>query len=290
MENFEYLEPRTLAEACECLDKYEEAKILAGGLSLILLMQNNFITPKYLINLKTVPNLANIEYDGESGVRIGALVTDQDVIESPIIGEKYPLLVEAGRKIASIGIRNQGTIGGNICHAEPSADFPPALIALNAHLKIVSSKGQRTIPVKELFVDYLESSLEPNEVLTEIGIPVPLPNAGWSFLELNRTSNSTAIVSVAATISLDSGGRCQEASLALGGAGLTPIKVSNISDILTGQKVGSNLVEAVALEAQRVCNPLSDVYGSTEYRREMVKVMTARALKEAMARAKPISS
>lgn len=290
MKDFEYLEPRTVAEVCEFLDKYEEAKLLAGGSSLVNLMKTNLVTPGYLINLKTVPDLASIEYDNKSGTRIGAMVTDQDVIESPVIGERYPLLVEAGRHIASVGIRNQSTIGGNICHADPSADFPPALIALNAHVKIVSSKGQRTIPVEELFVDYLECALEPNEVLTEIEIPKPLPGSGWSFLELNKTSNSAAVVSVAAIINLDSDGRCQQASLALGSAGNTPIKVGKISDILIGQRVDSNLIEAVALEAQRVCNPISDVFGSAEYKRKMVKVLTTRALNEAVARAKAISS
>lgn len=284
MIDFEYLEPKTLEEACKLLDEHEEAKILAGGASLIMLLKNNLIAPRYLINLKTVPDLANIEYN-DGGARIGALVTHQEVIESPIIGEKYPLLVEAGSKIASIGIRNRGTIGGNICHADPTADFPPALIALNARLKIGSSKGQRTIPVEELFVDYLESSLEPDEVLTEIGLPAPLPHTGWSFLELNKTSNSVAVVSVAATISLDSGGRCQQANLALGSAGLTPIKVHKTGESLASQKITPTLIEKVASEAQDVCNPISNVYGSAEYKREMVKVLTARALKQALERA-----
>ena len=289
MEDFKYLEPRTLEELCGLFDKHEEAKVLAGGASLIVLLKNNLVAPRYLIDLKTVPNLANIEYDDKSGARIGALVTHQEVIESPVIGEKYPLLVEAGLNIAAIGIRNRGTIGGNICHAEPSADFPPALIALNARLKIVSSKGQRTIPVEELFVDYLESSLEPNEVLTEIEIPAPPPHTGWSFLELNKTYNSVAVVSVAATVSLDSGGRCQQTSLALGNAGLIPIKVNQIGEILASPKISPNLIEKVALEAQRVCNPISNVYGSAEYKREMVKILTARALNQALERAQKTS-
>ena len=290
MEDFEYLEPRTVAEVCEFLDKYEEAKLLAGGLSLVNMMKTNLVTPRYLINLATVSDLANIEDDNEGGVRIGAMVTNQDVIDSPIIGDRYPLLVEAGRHIASVGLRNQGTIGGNICHADPSNDFPPPLIALNAQVKLVSSEGQRTIPVEELFVDFLEPAIEPNEVLTEIAIPAPLPGAGWSFLELNKTTNSAGVVSVATIINLDSDGRYRQASLALGSAGDTPIKVSNTSDILIGQRVDSNLIEALALEAQRVCNPISDVFGSEEYKRKMVKVLTTRASNEAVAKAKAISS
>lgn len=271
------------------LDKYEETKILAGGVSLIVLMKNNLVAPEYLINLKTVPNLVNIEYDSESGARIGALVTQQDVIESPIIREKYPLLVDAGSKIAFIGVRKQGTIGGNICHADPGADFPPALIALGTRVKIVSSKGQRTIPVKELFVDYLESSLEPNEILTEIEIPAPLPNTGCCFFELNKTSNSAGIISVAATITLDSDGKCQQASLALGSAGLTPIDIEQTGKILAGQTISSNLIEEVSLEARMVCNPISNVYGSAEYKREMVGVLVTRALNQALASAEAIS-
>jgi len=288
MRDFGYLEPQTLQEACELLDKHcgedGEAKILAGGVSLAVLLKNNLVAPRYLINLKTVPNLDNIEYNSGSGARIGALAKEQSVIDSPIIRERYPILAEAGLKIGYLAIRNQGTIGGNICHADPTADFPPALIALKARLKIISSKGERTIPIEKLFVDYIESSLEPTEILTEIEIPAPVPRTGWSFLELNKTSNSSAIVSVATIISLDKGGRCQQAGLALGSVGLTPINVSKIGEIVMGKEVGSNLIEEVALEAQNVCDPIFDVYGSSEYKREMVRVMTVRALNQALTR------
>lgn len=286
MRYFEYLEPRTLSEACEFLDTYPEAKILAGGLSLINLLKIDLVTPRYLINLKTVPGLTNIEFSVDKGATVGALVTDQDVIESPIICGRYPLLVEAGRKIASLAIRSQGTVGGNICHADPSADFPPALIVLNSRLKAVSSKGQRIVPIEDFFVDYLESVLETSEILTEIEIPAPLPNTGWSFLELNKTWNSATVVSVAATISLDSGGKCGAARLALGGSGLTPIKVTSASDILIDKEVNPNLVEEVSLEAQKICNPISNVFGSADYKREMVGILTTRAMNEALERAK----
>ncbi|MFC2047478.1 FAD binding domain-containing protein [Chloroflexota bacterium] len=286
MRYFKYLEPRTLEDACEHLDIHGEAKILAGGLSLINLVKNDLITPKYLIDLKTVSGLTNIEHTIDGGAKIGALVTDQDVIESPIICSKYPILVEAGRRIASIAIRNHGTIGGNVCHADPSADFPPALIVLDARLKVVSSKGQKIIPIEEFFVDYLESSLEPSEILAEIEVPAPLPNTGWSFIELNKTYNSAAVVLVAAIISLDSSGICRAARLALGSSNLTPIRVISASDILTDQEVTPNLIKKVALEAQRVCNPISNVFGSADYKKEMVGILTTRALNEALEKAK----
>ena len=290
MENFEYIEPKTLTEVCQLLGKNEEAKIMAGGSSLIMLMKNNLVTPDHLINLKTVSGLDNITYDSKNGARIGALATHQEVIDSPVIREYYPLLAEAGLKIASVGIRNQGTIGGNICHADPAADFPPALIALNATLKIVNSEGQRTMPVEALFIDYLESSLAHDEVLAEIQIPAPLPRTGWSFMELNKTSNSVAVVSVAAVISLESDGKCRQTNLVLGSAGMTPIKVEKATGILAGRKISPELIEKVAMEAQGISKPISNVYGSAEYKREMVRVLSSRALKQAISRAEAISS
>ena len=249
-----------------------------------MLMKNNLVTPGHLINLKTVPGLNNITYDSKNGARIGALATHQEVIDSPVIRQHYPLLAEAGLKIASVGIRNQGTIGGDICHADPAADFPPALIALNGTLGIVSPGGRRTMPVEELFIDYLESSLAHDEVLAEIQIPAPLPRTGWSFLELNKTSNSVAVVSVAAVISLESDGKCRQANLVLGSAGMTPIRVEKAAGILVGQKVSPELIEKATVEAQGISNPISDVYGSAEYKREMVKVLSTRALKQALSR------
>ncbi|MBI4286021.1 MAG: xanthine dehydrogenase family protein subunit M [Chloroflexi bacterium] len=285
MREFEYLEPATLEEACAMLDSHEEAKVLAGGASLMVLMKNRLVAPAYLVNLKTIPGLDNIEYHSEGGARIGALVTHQNVIESPVIRERCPLLAEAGARIASAAIRDQGTIGGNICHADPGADFPPALIALGARLKIFSSQGSREIPVDELFVDYLQPSLQPNEVLTEIEIPPPLPRTGWSFLELNKTSNSIGVVIVAVTVGLGSDGKCRQLRVALGSAGMTPIRVRVAEDLAVGRELGSGLIAEIAQEAQKASSPVANVYGSAEYKREMVRVMTARALAQARERA-----
>lgn len=285
MNNFEYLEPRTVAEACQLLDQHgEDAKLLAGGLSLINMMKTDLVMPGYLINLKTVSELDYIRDNGKSGIAIGALTTDQDIIESPVVVEKCPLLVEAGRRIGFVAIRSHGTIGGNLCHGDPSADFPPALIALGAQVKAVSSSGERVIPVEELFVDFVETSLRPNEVLTEVRIPLQPPGTGWSFQELNNTANSPAVVSVAAAITLDREGKCRRAGLGLGSAGVTPLEV-DMDDILVGQKLSADLVRQAAARAQELCSPIPNLFGSSEYKYDMVGVLTRRALNEAASRA-----
>lgn len=284
MQNFEYIEPKTVQEACALLAKYDNAKVLAGGASLMVLLKNKLLFPDQLINLKTVVGLNRIEKDPQGGLSVGALCRQREIELSPIVKERCEVLAEAASKIASPPIRNMGTIGGNICHSEPSADLPPALIALNAKLKVAGSKGSRTIPVHEFFTDYYENILEPDEILTEIQIP-PLPSAaGEAYLKLSKTTNSAAIVGLAAVISLDGKGICTYAGVGVGGAASTPLLIAEAGG-LVGKSIDSSLIEDVASAAAKQSRPISDVYASAEYRREMVDVLTKRALGKALKKA-----
>lgn len=284
MQNFEYIEAKTVQEACALLAKYDNAKVLAGGASLMVLLKNKLLFPDQLINLKTVVGLNRIEKDPQGGLSVGALCRQREIELSPIVKERCGVLAEAASKIASPPIRNMGTIGGNICHSEPSADLPPALIALKAKLKVVGSKGSRTIPVHEFFTDYYENILEPDEILTEIQIP-PLPSAaGEAYLKLSKTTNSAAIVGVAAVISLDAKGICTYAGVGVGGAASTPLLIAEAGS-LVGKSVNSSLIEDVASAAAKQSRPISDVYASAEYRREMVDVLTKRAVGKALKKA-----
>ncbi len=284
MREFEYLEPKTVREATLFLKANRGAKILAGGASLMVLIKNRLITPSFLVNLKTVSGLNEIFWGEKEGLRIGALNRHRDILRSKIIEQYAPILIEAASKIATPPIRNMGTIGGNICHAEPSSDFPPSLIAMEAKLRIVSSEGERMIPIEDFFVDFYESILSEDEILLEIQIP-PLPKrSGATYIKLDKITNSMSIVGVASVISLDEQGKCTFAGLGLGGVGPTPFKVKKAKEILLGERIEDSHIDQVAKEAQKASDPVTDIYASAEYRREMVYVLTRRALKEALKR------
>lgn len=285
MENFEYLEPKTVQEACVLLAKSGNAKVLAGGASLVVLLKNKLIFPDELINLKTIPGLDRIELGPQGELRIGALCRHRDIDSSPLIQRRFEILAEAASRIASPPIRNMGTIGGNICHAEPSADFPPALIALDATLRITGSKKSRTIPIDEFFTDYYENVLEPDEILTEILIP-PLPSSsGGAYLKLDKTTNSVAIVGVGAVIGLDRKGNCAYAGLGVGGAASTPFAIKEVTTFV-GKPIDNSSIEAVASAAVKQSETISNVHASEEYRREMVGVLVKRAIIRALERAR----
>ncbi len=281
MDYFEYVEPKTVNEACEFLKQHGEAKILAGGASLVVLQKNNFIRPSHLVNLKTIPGLDNIEQD-EEGLRIGALNRHRDILSSPVVRKFCPVLVEAASKIATPPIRNMGTIGGNVCHGDPAADFPPSLIALGAKVRLVSDEGERIVPIETFFVDYYETVLSQAEILTEICIPPLSPRSSGSYITLDQVTNSIAIVAVAAVLSLDDDGACTYAGVGLGGVASTPLRVEKAKEILVGKRIGEAEIDRVAKEAREICNPTGSVYASAEYRKEMVYVLTRRALRDAL--------
>jgi carbon-monoxide dehydrogenase medium subunit len=281
MNYFEYLEPRTVNEACQFLKQHEEAKVLAGGASLVVLQKNNFIRPSHLVNLKTIPGLDKIEQD-EKGLRIGALNRHHDILSSPAIQKFCPVLSEAASKIATPPIRHMGTIGGNLCHADPAADFPPSLIALGAKLKLVSEEGERIVPIEAFFVDYYETVISAKEILTEIHIPPLPPKWAGSYITLDQVTNAVTIVGVAAVLSLGDDRTCTYAGVGLGGVASIPLKVEKAKELLVGRKITETEIDRVAKEARTICNPTDSVYASAEYRKEMVYVLTRRALHDAL--------
>ena len=285
MRYFEYVEPKDLNEACQFLSQNEGAKVFAGGASLVVLLKNNLVSPSHLVNLKTISGLDAIDWDDREGLRIGPLNPHRDILSSPLVQKHCPILAEAASKIATPPIRNMGTIGGNLCHAEPSADFPPALIALGAKLKLISSKGERIVPIEAFFVDFYETVLSESEILVEIKIPPLSLRSGGTYIKLDKVTNSIAIVGVASVISLDKKGICTFAGVGLGGVGPTPLKVEKANEILLGEKIEENHIDQLAKEAQAISNPIANVYASAEYRKEMTYLLTQRALKESLKRA-----
>jgi carbon-monoxide dehydrogenase medium subunit len=287
IKDFEYFAPKTLKEALTLVDKYgDDCKIIGGGQSLLVLMRQGLVAPKYLISIKGLSELSYIK-DTKEGLKIGALTTHRTIEKSPVIQRKFSVLAEMEKRLASIQTRNWGTIGGNLCHGEPAGDPAPVLIALKAVLTIASLKGERSMAVEDFSLDYFEVALEHGELLTEIQVPAVLPHTGTAYTKFNVIESDLATVGVAVSITLGSGdGICQDVRIALGAAAPTPMRAKQAEGVLRGKKVTDNLLKEAGEVASTEAQPISDIAASEEYRRELVKILVARMGKEALARAK----
>jgi len=286
--DFEYLTPKTLEEALTLLDKYgDECKVIAGGQSLLILMKQRLVAPEYLIDIKGITELNYIKSDAKEGLRIGALTPHRAIEKSPVVRNGFAVLAEMENRLASIQTRNWGTIGGNLCHGDPAGDPAPVLIALNANLKMASLKGERTTAIEDFFLDYFETALEPGELLTEIQVPVVPPRTGTVYIKFNVIESDLATVGVAVSITLGSSdGVCQDVRIALGAAASTPVRAKQAEAVLRGKIITDNLLREAGQIASTEAEPISDIYASEEYRRELVKVLVKRVSREALARAK----
>jgi carbon-monoxide dehydrogenase medium subunit len=286
--DFEYLSPKTLKEALTLWDKYgDEAKVIAGGQSLLVLMRQGLVAPKYLIDIKGISELSYIKSDAKVGLRIGSLTTHRTIEKSPLIRKGFPVLAEMENRLASIQTRNWGTIGGNICHADPAGDPAPVLISLKATLTTASLRGERNMAVEDFALDYFETALEPGELLTEIQVPAAPPHTGTAYTKFNIIQSDLATVGVAVSVTLGSGdGICQDIRIALGAAAPTAMRTKKAEAAVRGKKITDNLLKEAGEIASTEVEPISDIVASEEYRRELVKVMVSRVGKEALARAK----
>jgi len=287
IKDFEYFAPKKLKEALTLLDKYQDdCKVICGGQSLLILMRQGLVAPKYLIDIKGISELSYIRED-KDGLKIGALTTHRTIEKSPLIKKKYPVLAEMETRLASIQTRNWGTIGGNICHGDPAGDPAPVLIALNATLTVAGTKGKRNMPVEDFTLDYFEVALEPGELLTEIQVPVPPPRTGTVYTKFNIIESDLATVGVAVSMTLGSGdGVCQDVRIALGAAAPMAIRAKKAEAVLKGKKITDSLLGEAGEVASTEAEPISDIQASEEYRRELVKVLVKRMGKEALVRAK----
>lgn len=281
---FDHLEAKTIEEACSLLAKYKgKARVIAGGTDLLVSMKGREISPQYIINIKAIPNLDGINYSRKDGLVIGAMTTLAAIESSPIIGERFPILSSAAHQTGSPHIRNIGTIGGNLCNAAPSADMAPSLIGLGAKAKIKGLKGERTVTVEQFFLGPGVSILKAGEILTKVQVPNPLPHTRGVYLKLPaRTAIDIAVVGVAVVVTLDTKGiNIADAKIVLGAVASTPIRARQAEDIIKGKALDDELIQKAAQAAADEAKPISDVRGSASYRKEMVKVLTNRALKQA---------
>jgi CO/xanthine dehydrogenase FAD-binding subunit len=235
------------------------------------------------VDITRIPGLSYVKEENGK-LLIGALTTHDTVENSPLIRQKCPILSEAASRIGDQQIRNRGTIGGTLCHADPAADVPTAFLALGGEVVAVGPGGERVIKANDFFLDYFTTALEPNEVVREVRVPVLPPRTGSAYIKHARREGDFAIVSVAAIITVDEKGVCTSASIALGAVGPTPLKAVEVEKALVGKKLTDDVIVAASELADRGISPPSDIHGSAEYHAEMAKVFTKRALRLALSR------
>jgi carbon-monoxide dehydrogenase medium subunit len=253
--------------------------MMAGGTSLVLLMQLGLVDPARIILLRNIPELRGIR-NVDGGLEIGALMTHRELELAPETATFSPALKTTFGHVATVRIRNQATIGGNLVHADPAQDPPPMLIALGAEVVVQSSAGQRAIPLDAFFVDYLTTVLQPGEILTTIRVPALAPNTRAAYQKfLPRTHDDYATVSVGATLRLDVRNRCADVRIALGGAAGIPLRLRQVEDALRGEELTDARIEDAAALVTDLVDPPDDARGSSTYKRRMARVWTARTLK-----------
>jgi carbon-monoxide dehydrogenase medium subunit len=287
MIRFELLEPHDLAEACSLLSQYEErAKMLAGGQSLLPLLKKRKVYTRFLINIKGLLDLEYISNDKKI-TRIGTLVTNRAIELSDVVRERHPMLAEVERTVGDVQTRNWGTLVGNLCAASPTSDLAPALIALKAIVKARSVRGERRIPLGEFFSGYLKTILDPDEIVTEIEVPELPVNSGAAYHKERVRMTDSPIASAAAAITLDENfDSITSARIVLQAVGPVPLRAKEAEERITGEKFQDNVLDEVANIAATGARPISDAYGSMEYKREMVKVATRVVITKAVAQAK----
>jgi len=279
MRRFEYFEPATLGEAVALLGRYEgRAQPLAGGTDLLVEIKEQLRRADCVVNIKKIPGMAELSYDARAGLRIGALVTARELELSAFVLEKYPNMVQAARELGSIQVRNRATIVGNICRASPSADTAPPLIADGALVRIHGLSGERSVLLEEFFAGPGKTVLAPGELVTGLVVPPPAPRTGKVYLKHGRRkAMELATVGVAVSLTLNS-----EARIVLGAVAPTPIRARRAEDSLRNRALDDALIEEAAQAAADESRPISNVRASAEYRREMVRVLTRRALQHAL--------
>jgi CO/xanthine dehydrogenase FAD-binding subunit len=284
---FEYLRPETVAEALTLIREHgRKAKVLAGGTDLISQMKWGEYKPEYVIALGHITGLNHIEYDKKRGLKLGALCRISQIEKSDVIREHYPLLSQAASVLASMEIRNRGTLGGNLCTAAPSADMPPSLLALEANAVIASNDGERTLPLESFFSGPKKTTLNHDEILVRLEVPPMKPNSAGEYVKFGRRgAMEIAMIGVAALLTLEKKDRrCIDAKLAFASAAPTPIRAREAEKKLMGKNLDSDIIEAAAQKASEETSPRTSWRTTEEYRRDLIPVLTRRAIQTALDR------
>jgi len=281
---FDYHAPATLPDAVALLGRFgEEAKILSGGQSLLPLLKLRFARPAHLVDIGRIPGLDYIKEE-EGFLKIGALVRESALESSALVRSKYPILIDTAQVIADPIVRNLATVAGNLAHGDPANDHPATMLALGAEVVATGPRGARIIPISSFFVSLFTTALEPTEVLSEVRIPVPPPRSGGAYVKLERKVGDFATAGVAAFLVLR-GDVIERAGVGLTNLGPTPIRAADAEKVLVGKKPNEAAFAEAAALAVSVTNPSADRRGAVDYKQEMARVLTVRALQKAAARA-----
>jgi carbon-monoxide dehydrogenase medium subunit len=276
---FDLVEPETLTGALDALARLDgEARLVAGGTALVPMIRLGLVKPDRLISLHRLPALAEIRTDGAT-LELGAMARLADIHRAPVVREGWPLLAEAARRVASPAIRSSGTIGGNVCYAEAASDPAPALLCLEAEVSVAGPDGGRAVPITRFFRGFYEAAIEPGEIVTALRVPPTPAGARSGYVKYtSRSAEDRPLVGVAALVVVDAAGRCVDARIGLGGVAPTPIRAPRAEAVLRGEALGDAAVRAAAEAAAGEAEPLSDLMGSADYRREMIRVWVRRLL------------
>jgi aerobic carbon-monoxide dehydrogenase medium subunit len=278
---FDYYAPTTLSDAVQYLSAHkDDAKILSGGQSLLPLMKMRLSKPGYIVDIGRISGLDSITEEGNNLI-IGALVTHAQIEDSALLKNKCPLLPQTATTIADVQVRNRGTIGGSIAHADPAGDWPPAILVLDAEIQVAGPTGKRWVKCEDFFLGLMTSVLEPDEVVTAIKVPVT-GNDKTAYLKAAPRSSGFAVVGVAVSMALESSGVCSRIALGITGITDKAFRAKRVETMLTGKKLDTQLIEAAAVEATRNIDVIEDINGSSEYRAHLTHVYVARAIQAAM--------
>jgi aerobic carbon-monoxide dehydrogenase medium subunit len=283
--SFDYHAPKTIGEAVELLGRFgEEAKVLSGGQSLLPMLKLRLAQPGHLIDIGRIPGLEYVE-EKDGVLAIGGRTRESALERSEVVRARYPLLADTAAVIADPIVRNLATVGGNLAHGDPANDHPAAMMALGARVVATGPKGQREIAVEDLFTGLFTTALAPDEILTEIRVPKPAPRSGGAYEKLERKVGDFATAAAAVQLTLSAKGEVERVGIALTNAGPTPVKAKEAERFLVGKKLDDAAVAEAARLAARAANPTADRRGTVEYKREMARVLAARALRRAAGRA-----
>lgn len=278
MRRFELIEPRSIEEACHTLAEREDAKLIAGGTALLILIKQGLFIPSTLVNLKKVNGASDFSYNETSGLRMGALASIFDVETAPSVRQHYPLLSQACHLVANIRIRNLATIGGNLAHADYQSDPPAVLMALGASVELTSRRGNRQVKLSEFLLGTYETVLEPGEVLTAVMVPASPQGIQGTYIKFTTRSSEDRPCVVVAAMARIVEGICEEARLVIGAVSPVPVRVSEAEEIARGEKFGGALIEEMSARAAELVEPITDLRGPADYKRQMVRVLSKRAL------------
>ncbi len=283
MHDFDFLEPASLAEASRMAgDLGEDARFIAGGTALVLTLRQRMLQPSHLISLGRLEFLRGIDFHARNGLRVGALTRHAEVAGHPAVRHAYQMLATMAAQLANPQVRNQGTLGGNLCYADPATDPPACLLALDARVVLGSHRGQRELPLSAFLVDYFTTAIEPDELLLEVRLPAPPADAVGRYARYRRTAaEHRPLVTLGLMAGHVGSGRCQDLRLSLGASVAVAQRLPRAEAILNGQPVTAERIRQCALEASTEIDPLDDARGSAAYRRAMARVQVERTLANA---------